>query len=163
MESDLKEFERLCRKHGLALTVQRRIIYSTILDRRDHPTADQVYDAVSEDLPDVSRTTVYRVLETFVRCGLITKACHPGAAARYDPITARHHHLVCIRCEKVLDLDDSGVDVVRLPRIEAGNFEITDYRVHFRGICGDCRSGEKTFSKQIAPVNETSNGKKRRQ
>ena len=62
----LESFERLCRERGLSLTVQRRAVLEAVLDRGDHPTADQVYDEVKERLPGLSRTTVYRVLETLV-------------------------------------------------------------------------------------------------
>ncbi|HRX84343.1 MAG TPA: transcriptional repressor, partial [Phycisphaerae bacterium] len=65
-ESSLEWFEQLCRQQGLALTVQRRTILSVLLDSDDHPTADQVYEIVRQRLPGLSRTTVYRVLDTFV-------------------------------------------------------------------------------------------------
>lgn len=131
-------FEEQCRRHGLALTVQRRAVFEALYLRRDHPTADQVYAAVRHRLPGVSRTTVYRVLETFVRAGLITKACHPGAAARYDPVVRRHHHLVCLRCEKIVDFLDSRLDHLPRPKAKHHDFVIDDYCVHFRGLCGEC-------------------------
>lgn len=133
-------FEDLCRARGLALTSQRRVIFAAIADRRDHPTADTVYEAVRDRLPGVSRTTVYRVLETLVRAGAITKACHPGSAARYDPLIHRHHHLVCMRCEKVIDIEDDQLDALPLPRVSGMGFEISDFCVHFRGVCADCRT-----------------------
>jgi len=131
-------FEEQCRRHGLALTVQRRAVFEAIYLRRDHPTADQIYAVVRRRLPGVSRTTVYRVLETFVRAGLITKACHPGAAARYDPVVRRHHHLVCLRCEKIVDFLDSRLDQLPTPKAPRHGFVIDDHCVHFRGLCGDC-------------------------
>ena len=90
----MRVFERLCRDKGSALTVQRRVILESLAGREDHPTADQVFEAV-ERLPGLSRTTVYRVLETLVELGVIHKANHLGSAARYDPNTERHHHLTC--------------------------------------------------------------------
>jgi Fur family peroxide stress response transcriptional regulator len=138
--SPRERFERLCRRHGLALTIQRRAIFAALVERRDHPTADQVFAAVRGRLPGVSRTTVYRVLETLVHAGLITKACHPGAAARYDPRTQRHHHLVCLHCEKIVDYDDPTLDTLPLPRLRGARFEIHDYCIHFRGVCAECRA-----------------------
>lgn len=143
-------FERLCRERGLALTIQRRTIFAALLGRRDHPTADQVYEAVRPRLAGVSRTTVYRVLETLVQAGVITKACHPGAATRYDPLTRRHHHLVCLRCEKIVDIDDPGLDALPIPSVPGEAFEITDYCVHFRGLCAQCRSRGDNSNKQPA-------------
>jgi Fur family peroxide stress response transcriptional regulator len=138
--ADTQRLEERCRARGLALTVQRRAIFAAIARRRDHPTADEVYESLRRSLPGVSRTTVYRVLETLVRAGLIAKACHPGAAARYDPLTHRHHHLVCIECEKVIDLEDARLDALPLPRVPIAQFEIQDYCIHFRGLCAACRN-----------------------
>ena len=75
-------FESLCRERGLALTVQRRIILENLASRADHPTADQIYEAVKERIRGLSRTTVYRVLETFVQLGVVTKVSNPQAKAR---------------------------------------------------------------------------------
>ena len=47
----LAEFEAECRRRGLAVTVQRRTVFEELAGRRDHPTADQVYDAVRGRLP----------------------------------------------------------------------------------------------------------------
>ena len=62
----LQEFEETCRRKGLPLTVQRRVILEAVLQRDDHPTADQIYEAVQERIPQLSRTTVYRVLDALL-------------------------------------------------------------------------------------------------
>jgi Fur family peroxide stress response transcriptional regulator len=135
-----RRLEQLCRDHGLSVTVQRRAIFEAMADRADHPTADQIHDEVKEHIPDVSRTTVYRVLETLVDIGAITKACSPGAATRFDPKTNRHHHLVCLRCEKLIDLDDKQLHHhVELPDVRSQSFEVTGLSIHFHGICAACR------------------------
>jgi len=132
-------FEALCRREGLALTVQRRGIMEVLARRTDHPTADQIYEEVAPRLPGVSRTTVYRVLDTLVRIGAVRRASHLGAAARFDPNTARHHHLVCLECDKVVDLDDVPVAVPPLPARRRAGFDVVDYAVDFRGTCPACR------------------------
>jgi Fur family peroxide stress response transcriptional regulator len=133
----LDDLEAACRRQGLPITVQRRVILETLAQRDDHPTADEIFVHVRRRLPEVSRTTVYRVLDTLVRLGLAVKLSHPGSGARFDPRTERHHHVVCTRCEKVLDLHLPALDALPLPT--AGAFEVSDYSVHFRGVCGDCR------------------------
>jgi len=135
----LEEFERLCHQQGLPLTVQRRVILEALFDREDHPTADQIFDDVKSRLPGLSRTTVYRVLETLVRVGVASKASHLGAAARFDPNTDHHHHLVCLHCDKVVDLNDPALNALPLPDAHRTGFEITDYSIHFRGTCSDCQ------------------------
>ena len=135
----LSAFDAECRRRGLALTVQRRAVYGELAERKDHPTADQVYDALHERLPGLSRATVYRVLETLVEQGFARKVHHPGAVARFDPMTTRHHHLVCDRCGRLVDLEDGAVSAVRLPEAGRRGFEIRDYSISFTGLCRDCR------------------------
>lgn len=132
-------FEQECRRRGLALTVQRRAVFEELSTRRDHPTADQVFDSVQRRLPGLSRTTVYRVLETLVGTGFAQKVHHPDAVVRFDPMTARHHHLVCETCGSLVDLDDSAVQRVPLPDPAGTGFHIRDYSVSFSGLCSNCQ------------------------
>lgn len=136
-QADIERLEEICRQHALPLTVQRRMILEELSSRTDHPAADQIFDAVRIRMPEISRTTVYRVLETFVRLGIARKVCHPGAAARYEVQTARHHHLVCLYCESIVDLEDPSLDKLRLPNVTSG-FRIADYSIQFRGLCSEC-------------------------
>jgi Fur family peroxide stress response transcriptional regulator len=138
-------FEAACRRRGLAVTVQRRTVFAELAVRRDHPTADQVYEAVVPRLPGLSRTTVYRVLETLVEAGFARKVRHAGSAVRFDPITARHHHLVCEACGRLVDLEDALVPRLRLPAASGAGFRVTDYSVSFTGRCLACagRPGRK--------------------
>ena len=136
-------FEAECRRRGLAVTVQRRTVFEALSGRRDHPTADQVYDAVRDRLPGLSRTTVYRVLETLVGAGFARKVQTAGGATRFDPITERHHHLVCEACGRLVDVDDAAVPTLRLPRMRGSGFRVTDYSVSFLGRCAGCAGGKR--------------------
>jgi len=138
IESGLRRFESLCRERGLPLTVQRREILKALLQRNDHPTADQVYETVKERVPGLSRTTVYRVLETLVELGVARRLHHPGANARFDGNTSRHHHLVCRICNQVIDFESPSLDRLKLPSSGQHGFRIEDYSVHVVGVCGQC-------------------------
>ena len=143
----LSRFEEACRQRGLSLTVQRRTILDAMLDRTDHPTADDVYADVQARIPGVSRTTVYRVLETLVEVGVLHKAAAPGAIARYDPMTDRHHHLVCRQCSRLIDLPDDRLHQrVKLPDVSDHEFEIHDFSIQFHGICAACRGNSGSTS-----------------
>jgi Fur family peroxide stress response transcriptional regulator len=131
-------FEAECRRRGLALTVQRRAVFEELADRRDHPTADQIYDAVHGRLPGLSRTTVYRVLDALVEAGFARRVHHSHAVVRFDPVTERHHHLVCESCGRLVDLDDAAVPRVPIPNAEDTGFHIRDYSVSFTGLCASC-------------------------
>jgi Fur family peroxide stress response transcriptional regulator len=132
------ELEQVCRTNGLPLTVQRRAIMGALAERRDHPTADQVFDTIRSRMPGVSRTTVYRVLETFVQHGIVHKINSPMARARFDADTVRHHHLRCTGCDAVSDLHDTTLDRLPLPSPGNGGFEIHDFTIDFTGRCSRC-------------------------
>jgi Fur family peroxide stress response transcriptional regulator len=138
-EDRVRDFKRICRERGERFTVQRKIILETVLDLDNHPSADQIYEAVESRLPGIARTTVYRTLEHLARMGIITKACHPGRVTRFDPRTEIHHHLVCLHCNEFFDFEDDGLNRLTIPDTSAFDFEVSDYRVQIRGICQHCR------------------------
>jgi Fe2+ or Zn2+ uptake regulation protein len=135
----LADLARTCRERGLRCTVQRRAILEAVLELANHPTAEQVYEAVLPRLPGISKTTVYRTLESLARLGVITKACHPGAAARFDGRTELHHHLICLSCDAVVDISDERLDTIVVPDTSGFGFEVTDFKVQLRGHCRRCR------------------------
>jgi Fur family peroxide stress response transcriptional regulator len=140
----IEDSRHLCRERGLPLTPQRAAVLEAVLDLDNHPTADQVHEAVAGKKPGVSRATVYRALESLVGVGAITKACHPGKAVRYDSRTETHHHLVCLRCDEVVDITDERLDALPVPDTSRHGFEVSDFRVQLRGICRRCRELEET-------------------
>ena len=132
------------REGGLPVTTQRRAVYEAILDRGDHPTAEQLYREVRSQLPQISRMTVHRILSGFVSLGLVARTCHPGSVARFDPKLDQHHHLVCLDCGRIIDVEDPRLDRLGWPKVNPHEFQIQDYSVHFRGHCASCR--QKTHS-----------------
>ncbi len=147
MNSDLKQassekFRRLeagCRASGLSLTHQRRALLHCLAQRSDHPTADQLYDELKSDVGGLSRTTVYRILDTFVRVGLVSKISSPQAKARFDADMGRHHHIVCEQCGKVADLFDSDFNLRGLPENNSSGFTVHNYEITFNGLCPLCQ------------------------
>lgn len=140
--SKLKLMEERCRKNRLSLTVQRRTILENLSSRTDHPTADQIYASIQDRLTGISRTTVYRVLETFVQLGLAQKISNPEAKARFDADTSRHHHAACLACEKVLDIDDRLIPDIDLQGTDLDDFDVFDCSVVAVGLCKDCKSND---------------------
>jgi Fe2+ or Zn2+ uptake regulation protein len=152
LDNRMVQFERICRDRRLPLTVQRRAILQAILGREDHPTADQIFAQIKTHLPDVSRTSVYRILELLVETGMITKICHPGSAARFDPKLRQHHHLVCLSCERIIDVEDPRLDHLPLPKVRAQGFQIQDYHIHFRGLCAQCAQKRQSKARSVRLV-----------
>lgn len=141
----IRHLEGICRARGLSLTHQRRALLGALIQRKDHPTADQLYDDLKQNLSGLSRTTVYRILETFVRIGLVVKISSQQAKARFDADTSRHHHISCVQCGAVADLFDSHFDLPELPENHPSGFQLHDYAITFTGLCPRCqRDGSHT-------------------
>lgn len=139
----IEEWRRICRERGLAVTPQRRAILRAVLDAEDHPTAERVQAALARRRVRVSRATVFRTLEGLARLGLISKACHPGSSIRYDRRTERHHHLVCLGCDRVIDIHDARLDTLPVPDTRRLGFVVSDFKVQLRGTCRQCREQEE--------------------
>jgi Fur family peroxide stress response transcriptional regulator len=133
---------RLCREQGFALTPQRLQILDVVLGLEDHPSADEVHHALARRHPRVSRATVFRTLESFTRLGVLKKASHASGGVRYDGRCERHHHLVCVRCDRIVDFSDERLDAVSVPDTRRFGFRVLDLQVELRGICRQCREQE---------------------
>ena len=77
---------------GLRFTPQREVVYHTLLQRRDHPTADEVYARVRTELPGISLATVYNCLEALVQCQMIRAVNFERGPRRYCPNLLPHAH-----------------------------------------------------------------------
>lgn len=150
----MARLEVLCRQRRLPLTVQRRAVLEALAARSDHPTADSLYEEVARRLPGISRATVYRVLEVMVRAGVVRKVWYAGAAARFEIPHERHHHLICVICDRVTDLHQPALDRLPAPGRAARGFRLLDYSVQFMGICARCarRTGKSPLesSRRVA-------------
>jgi len=139
----LDKLTEVCRQRGLPVTTQRRMVLEALVARSDHPTADQIYEAVRAGSPEISRRTVYRVLDTLAEWALIRRVHHPGAATRYDAKVQRHHHLVCLRCHAIVDWESAELDGLTLPKGKPLGFDVCDFSVQLMGLCPQCRKEKK--------------------
>lgn len=136
----LRQLEVACHERGLPVTVQRRVIFEALVRSPFHPTVDEIYQEVRKRLPNVSRATVYRVLDTLVDLGLAKRIATRDSAARFDANLERHHHLVCESCGRVQDIPEESLPLKDLAAVEElTGFHIQDFSVEIRGICQNCR------------------------
>ncbi len=136
----LKRFINVCRDKGLKVTQQRLVIYRAIAGSTDHPSADMVYREVRRQHPTISLATVYKTLETFQRVGLVCEAGPFHDNARYEANLAPHHHLICIKCKRIMDLYEPFLNTIPLPD-QLKEHHVLGHTVWVRGLCPHCKKG----------------------
>ncbi len=108
----MEHFADRCRQGGLAVTPQRLAIVEALLATTDHPRAETIFESVRKLHPHISLATVHRTLETLCQIGEARKVTTLHDSARYDGNLAPHHHVVCVRCRRIRDVEISGLERV---------------------------------------------------
>ncbi|GBD98992.1 peroxide operon regulator [bacterium BMS3Abin07] len=124
------------RNMGLRLTPQRIAILEYLDGNVNHPSAEEIYNAVAKKYPTISFATVYNTLETLKRKKGILELTIDPRRRRYDPNTEPHHHIICVQCRKVADVH-ADFDL-RLPESNVEGFKVLSKQVEFYGICPEC-------------------------
>jgi len=134
-------FVELFRQNGLRITPQRRAILELLVQDDSHPTVDGIYQRVLSIMPDVSRTTVYNTLRELVSLGELTEVEDLSEGGiRYDTNTNVHHHLFCMRCHTLIDIN-RDFEGLNLSPEEASGYHIVRRQVTFYGYCPNCQTG----------------------
>lgn len=130
---------QLFNQKGLKITPQRRLIFELLAEDESHPTAEELYQLVISRMPDVSQTTVYNTLCKLVALGELAPVENLSeAGARFDTNSSNHHHLFCMNCHTLVDIEQDFPDV-ELTLEEAKGYQIVKNQVTFYGICQECQ------------------------
>jgi Fur family peroxide stress response transcriptional regulator len=132
------EFAARCRESGLAVTPQRLAIIRALLGSGEHPTADAVCAIVRREHPHVSLATVHRTLDTLCEIGEARKVTLLHDSARYDGNVTPHHHVVCVRCRRIRDIEIPNADALLEGREEFGEFRVLGASVEILAVCEKC-------------------------
>jgi Fur family peroxide stress response transcriptional regulator len=123
--------------YGLKMTPQRRSIIEFLQTCANHPTAEEILQAVNSHFPMTSRPTVYNTLNWLKGAGLIHEV-HEGGTVRYDPNTSPHHHFICRWCGRVDDIESDQIEKIEFEEI-AGHYKIEHFQITVRGLCLQCQ------------------------
>ena len=116
------------------------MVIAAVRSLANHPTAEEVYDCITKEYPDISKGTVYRKLNSLVESCLWGKISVPSGADRFDHILARHYHIKCTRCGKFMNVENFEY----IPDLEEKVAALTGYKMDhhdivFSGVCPDCQ------------------------
>jgi Fur family ferric uptake transcriptional regulator len=127
-------------EQGYRLTPQRMMVLDAIENSEHHISADEIYAQVIKKYPHLNISTVYRTMELLHRLGLVTETDLGGGRVRYHPADkGHHHHLVCQECGRVIDLDESVMDNLKLVLKRDYDFTPDIRHLALFGTCADCK------------------------
>ena len=117
---------------------QRQLIYDFLMSRKDHPTADVVYQNVRLELSNISLGTVYRNLTLLADRGEIQRLQVGDGVDHFDADTSRHCHFFCSECGCVTDLQLDCLDDMLAQARQNFDGRIDKQATCFYGICSQC-------------------------
>jgi Fe2+ or Zn2+ uptake regulation protein len=118
-------------EHGIKPSAQRVAVAQYVLSTLDHPSADQVWQAVQRNFPMISRATVYNTLNLFVNKGLLREYVITEGRVVFDPNVKAHHHFIDDTTGRIHDVPWNKVQVCNVENLK--DYEIHDYQVVMRG------------------------------
>jgi Fe2+ or Zn2+ uptake regulation protein len=120
---------------GFRFTPQRQHVYDVVMQKRDHPTAEEIFIRTKKAMPEISHATVYNCLDALVKCGLVRQVQLERGATRFCPNMEEHCHYFCDSCSEVFDVA-LPTDSTVMPRPKG--FKVDHYDIAVHGVCADC-------------------------
>lgn len=147
MQLDRKGFENLLREKGLKVTTQRLAVLTVLSQKPDsHLTAEEIYDLVKLENPEIGLATVYRTIQLLLELKIIDRIHLDDGYVRYelghvfeDEDGHHHHHLICVKCGRVSSFQGDLLEEFEKRMEEQTGFQIQDHDVKLYGYCADCQ------------------------
>jgi Fur family peroxide stress response transcriptional regulator len=118
-------------------TRQLKVLWAAIQNDKSHPTAEQIYDKVRRELPNISLGTVYRNLQKLVADERL-QVLMLGRAQHFDPLVERHHHFICEQCQQVFDVLLDKQREIKPTKLPHAGFKVRSHQQAFYGTCQHC-------------------------
>ena len=154
MTIDKDKCEKVLREKGIKVTRQRVLVLG-ILDAcpERHFTAEEIYDLVRAEYPEIGLATVYRTIQALVELHLVDKLNLGDGFARYEigkedgsGSGHHHHHLICMECGNIFSFQDDLLDELERKILDKTGFCVLDHEVKLYGYCKEC--GGKLIEKR---------------
>jgi Fur family peroxide stress response transcriptional regulator len=137
------------REHQFRITPQRLAVLRVLAASEEHPSVERIYETVRREFPTTSIATIYKTVHHLKQMNEVLEIALPDGSNRYDgnkPFP--HPHLICVRCQKIIDPDLESLKDVTAEVADETGFDILTYRLDFFGICADCKMKERSAKSQ---------------
>ena len=127
-------------RRGYRLTPQRMMILEAVEAADSHVSAEEIYTRVCARYPHLNISTVYRTLELLKGLALVTETDMGDGRVRYHSMKkGHHHHLVCQRCGRIIDLDEQALLPLKDALSREYGFRADLKHLAIFGYCRDCQ------------------------
>jgi len=146
MEERLEQFKILLKEKGMKTTTQRLAILQVLLEQSDkHLTAEEIYELVKLNWPDIGLATVYRNIQLLSELNLIDRLNLDDGYVRYeigsmntDDVKHHHHHLICLECGEVFMFEEDFLENLEQTILDTLGFVVSNHEVKLYGLCKKC-------------------------
>lgn len=148
VKNSMSDFDRIVdtlRQHGERITIQRRFVIEALLDTRDHMTISDINTHIQhmQNVPPLAEPTIYRILQWLKELEIVSQTDIAESGVVYQIIgEQKHHHLACLTCGKIINLDDALFDDIREQVKTQYNFQPRIDHMVIYGYCEDCSPDE---------------------
>lgn len=138
-------FKQILKEKGLKVTKQRILVLEALASSEDkHLTAEEIYEIVKADFPEIGLATVYRTIQLLVELDLVESIQLGDGYVRYEigtlegEETHHHHHLICLACGRIISFRDDLLDELEARIMESASFQVINHEVKLYGYCKEC-------------------------
>jgi len=126
--------EELCKKKGVRLTEQRKVIARVMSSSSDHPDVDELHQRVNKMDSKISIATVYRTVKLFEEAGVVSKHDFKGGKARYEKSPEEHHdHLIDVNSGEIIEFVDEDIELLQKKVADKLGYTLVDHRLELYG------------------------------
>jgi len=144
MKSAETIFRQYLKEKGMLVSCQREQILAAFMKARSHLAIDDLYNAVRKKNPKIGLATVYRTMRVICEAGLEREVDFGDGLRRFEHKYQRqhHHHLVCIKCGRVIEVASDEIERLQKNLAKQHNFASTRDTMKIFGICSKCQHNE---------------------
>ncbi|WP_419775087.1 Fur family transcriptional regulator [Ignavigranum ruoffiae] len=139
-QHSLHDAVKYLKERKIRITPQRQAIIEYLIDTQDHPTVDEIYQAIKQRYGNMSLATIYNNLNVLVKAGLVDEMKFNGVTSRYDYNHHQHYHIICVECGKIADVNYADVAPIAEAAEQQTGYQVFHSNIELHGLCPDCQA-----------------------
>lgn len=157
MSISQEKFKEMLKEKGLKVTNQRLLVLQVLAEHGyEHMTAEDIFELVKEDYPEIGLATIYRTVQLLLDMQLVDRIMLDDGCVRYEigdfldeqeGHRHHHHHLICTECGSVSAFRDDLLEDLEAYIEKETGFQVTDHELKFYGVCKKCREEKRITEK----------------